>query len=583
VRNLKRNVNISLNELRHRTWPTGSVDYSWSYEVYTVADVLIGSPTLINMADTINLYDLSHDLDHSRRRWNRTFNPDKLVVFGVIDDRATTGNAVGKAFWADASSWMNTLLLNHLDRVCDIGNTLVKVLSLGFLGASNGCHVEIPLYVAIGKASVDPNSPGDATSELVAHEIGHTLGLVKPYADNGSFSNNLSHSINDELDGGECGASGATFNWDRTLYSQPGGTEPIVSPLVQAQWYPQDSGDERDKRAKAIMSYACVTKNDNTYFEPVDLSTIDSEMGFASTRNFVNNLLGTNPVNPPGPLALSTSLAADESTGLPQPRVVEGERLSVSGTVNRHENTGNLVYVATLGTDAPLDLSFATGYWLVQRDAAGTELERHGVFPIFATSDHSGGVVEEEEGFFAATILRQEGVVSIDLLHDETVLDSYSAGGTAPTVSISSPNGGSFDSGELPVTWTASDADGDEIEIAIDYSPDGGTTWLPIASSSGSGTVNLRVAELPGSSDARIRVTASDGFQEASTISEPFQVADQPPLPFIGSPAPQTSHRCRSLAVRHRAARCLKASACCSLAGPMTCRMAHSMLLLCAG
>jgi len=113
-----------------------------------------------------------------------------------------------------------------------LGNTALEVVSLGFLGSDDGCQLDIPYYVAWARGDTS-----DASS-LIGHETGHTLGLVGPRAPHGEWADNFSHSVNDELDGGECGGDGVTYNENKTLYRQPGVTGPVVNPLAQLQLYP---------------------------------------------------------------------------------------------------------------------------------------------------------------------------------------------------------------------------------------------------------------------------------------------------------------------------------------------------------
>lgn len=545
-------VNEDLANLEERLWPTGRVETMWSTVDYTVDEVLDltpGESDEIDIGSFIQLYNASHELDRARRQWNNSRDDDALIAFGVIDSGAVTEDSIaGKAFWPDASELLNILALHEVDYLCDFGNAVVQVLTLGALGSDDGCHLEVPLYVAWAWDDGD-------SSQLFGHELGHTMGLVALQASNsalqvGSPDDNATHSENDELDNGERGdlvEGNATYNVDKTLYRQPGVWEPIVNPLndwgevqMTAQLNVTDTRNFSEPtrtitseawidRAKALMAYPVNVDDDNVYFEPVDALKVYMEMSLASAKVFIHNLLDVVPVSaerttaPVGPAAV------------PVPRVVTGTRLYVSGVVNRETLTGTLRRVEVLGEDAPLSPGFETGYWLVQRDEGGVELDRIGLYPSFRTvhSDH----YENDLGFFAATILLEEGVARVELRHQDAVLDTFVAGGAAPTVSLSSPaGGGAYASGSVPVTWTASDADGDPLEIAVAYSIDDGAHWTPVAFAQGSGSVDLPVALLGGSDAARVRVTASDGFQSSSATSVAFSVAYQPPRPYVRAP-----------------------------------------------
>ncbi|HZY42719.1 MAG TPA: dockerin type I domain-containing protein, partial [Anaerolineae bacterium] len=101
----------------------------------------------------------------------------------------------------------------------------------------------------------------------------------------------------------------------------------------------------------------------------------------------------------------------------------------------------------------------------------------------------------------------------------------------------SSPAGGeSFTSGNVPIAWTAIDADNDALQVAIEFSKDDGAMWAQVGSDSGSGTLDIPIEQLAGSASARIRVWASDGFLSGTVTSNAFSVAAQAPSPFIITP-----------------------------------------------
>jgi hypothetical protein len=535
LNNLRSTTNGGLNDLRSRLFPTGRVDFFWSPQVFTINDVIITDESVVDIGDTLVLYDASHNLDGARRHWNQNRNPKMMVAFGVVDPVVNNGNAAGKAFWPDLSAAMNAAGLTALDQLCDVGAFVLNIFTLGLAGI-DGCDLEIPLYV--GWAESSGNS-----SELIGHELGHIFGLVRAPAPNADLFDNFTHSVNDEIDGGECGSlgNGGVYNANRTLYRQPGVREPVLNPLlpdpqIRPGWEITGTAtflnptrtvtsEALHPRAKAIMSYACNRFNWNSFFEPADMIQIFFEFFSGGMR-------------PSAPLM--TTPVATAVYGGPTPIPQAGQRLYVSGLVNRADQTGELRYVTVLGDTAPLDLSYQTGYWLVQLNSSGSELARSGVFPVFGATDHAATAQDEVEldlAFFAATILAQSGVSTIELRHQDTVLDTFSAGTAAPVVSISSPSGGSYSGGTIPVSWSAADADGDALTITIFYSADDGATWMPVAfSTEAVGGHQVPVAALPGSANARMRVVASDGFQQGQAVSAAFSVTAQPPLPFIGAP-----------------------------------------------
>jgi ligand-binding sensor domain-containing protein len=530
---MKQRVNEQFDHARRRIFPNGRVDASWSSIVYTVNDVGDGSG--VNFDSLLDLYNGAHELHSARVKYNKESSNDVVIAFGVVHGDAVDPDSGigGKAFMADVSQFANMIFLGWVDALCDI---VVEVLTLGF---GDGCELDIPLYVAWARAD------GGNISSLFAHEMGHTLGLVKPTASNGKLYDNFSHSINDEISGPtvispqghpvelyrSCKDVGEKndliFDWNKSLYRQSGVSEPLVDAIGATQHLPLDDSSMYNwntDRGKAIMSYACTRRNANVFFEPTDVNRIFQEFAMFPIRDFIETIT-----------PLEAAAPAPPPTALSKPPI-DGVRIFISGLLDRAVNTGSIDQVEVIGDTGPLDASYATGYWLVQLDASGAELMRVGVFPIFAGEDEA----ESNLGFYSATLLRQPGLARLELRHGETLLDSFSAGGAAPTVSVSSPTGGAFSAGSLPLAWTISDADGDLLAVTVLYSADSGATWTPMETlppaPPGPGAANLPVAGLAGSANARIRVIASDGFQSGEATSAAFTVTAQPPLPYIGAP-----------------------------------------------
>lgn len=82
-----------------------------------------------------------------------------------------------------------------------------------------------------------------------------------------------------------------------------------------------------------------------------------------------------------------------------------------------------------------------------------------------------------------------------------------------PDVTMSSPQGGqTYTSSPLNITWTASAHGGATIDSTwIDYSPDGGQTWIPIVAGTGvSSPYSWNISSLTNGPYYQVRVTVSD-------------------------------------------------------------------------
>lgn len=108
----------------------------------------------------------------------------------------------------------------------------------------------------------------------------------------------------------------------------------------------------------------------------------------------------------------------------------------------------------------------------------------------------------------------------------------------SPVVTVLSPNGGeSWTGSPVAINWTASDKNKDPLTYLIQYSPDNGTMWVPLASGLKGTSYIVDPSSLPGGNGGRIRVVASDGFNNGEDVSDgPFTVSGKPPEVQIIAP-----------------------------------------------
>lgn len=140
---------------------------------------------------------------------------------------------------------------------------------------------------------------------------------------------------------------------------------------------------------------------------------------------------------------------------------------------------------------------------------------------------------------FFLTLSSPATVDSIEVRQGATVLASRTASAHAPTVQVTSPNGGElFDQATVPVTWSADDADLDPLRFVVQFSADGGSTWTTLEANRASTSVDIDRSALTGTGTGRIRVQASDGLRTASDESDgSFTVEDNFPDATIVLPA----------------------------------------------
>ncbi len=172
-------------------------------------------------------------------------------------------------------------------------------------------------------------------------------------------------------------------------------------------------------------------------------------------------------------------------------------------------------------------------YRLELRGADGEVLGSH----RFGLRFHAHGEPAPAERF-ALHVPFPAATATAAILLGEQALWAKAVSKRPPTVSFVSPVAGSVIQGDAVTTvrWTASDPDGDSLQLALDYSPDNGGTWHKLPQYLQGTSYEWQPLYLPASGSARLRIRASDGFNTATALSAPFTLVAPAPLAFIHAP-----------------------------------------------
>ena len=175
-------------------------------------------------------------------------------------------------------------------------------------------------------------------------------------------------------------------------------------------------------------------------------------------------------------------------------------------------------------------------------DSAGGVLANRTLTPI----EMDIHTVDGDSALFSDFFTQPGGqVATIQLLADNTVIDTVTPGVQPPTVAIQQPAGGAVIDNQLTISWTASDPDpGDHLLYTVQYSHNNGAAWHTIVTNypglpNVGGAITLDdLGSLPGggANQSRIRVLASDGYNTAIATSQPFTVNNRTPDAFIVAP-----------------------------------------------
>ncbi len=229
---------------------------------------------------------------------------------------------------------------------------------------------------------------------------------------------------------------------------------------------------------------------------------------------------------PPSPLS-------SQRAGLDQQFIARGSVDAEGALFELDTDVGSELEITPPDETSPYVLVFGQG--------EDTLLEHR--FPLFhPTNVQNEPETEPGAGYFNVVAPYPVGTGWVELRFEERVLAHLEPSATAPTANLLAPNnGGSFGANdEIWVEWQAGDQDGDELVSALYYSPNGGESWLPVASGLTGSPYLWQLGNVPGAADGQglLKVEVSDGFHSGEDLSdEPFAVEGKPPLLSILFPA----------------------------------------------
>ncbi len=180
-----------------------------------------------------------------------------------------------------------------------------------------------------------------------------------------------------------------------------------------------------------------------------------------------------------------------------------------------------------------LRLLDANGTLLIERTLTLTELD-----------DHS---TESNAALFSDLFAQPTGqVATVQLLADNTIIDTMTVGVNPPVVTIQQPTAGAVIDNSLTIQWNASDPDPDDrLRFTLQYSHNNGNSWHTLVLNLGStpdANNSLTLTDLgslhgSGPNTALIRVLANDGYNTTIATSQAFTLKNRQPEPVILTPA----------------------------------------------
>ena len=218
-------------------------------------------------------------------------------------------------------------------------------------------------------------------------------------------------------------------------------------------------------------------------------------------------------------------------------KVVASSQVSISDEATQGilaAGTFDISGTATLDTwyvlsETELDTLAPGPYSFEYQDANGAILHQQS----FAITYTVWGETFEQMPF-VATIPYIPNTEKIVVKYNNVPLAEKIVSPNAPTVTVISPNGGEQLSGQVEISWTGTDADGDTLAYVVQLTLNNGASWTTLAAGIADTSHMLDVSQLPPGTQYRIKVIASDGFNTSQDVSDaPFTVLTSVYLPSI--------------------------------------------------
>lgn len=339
----------------------------------------------------------------------------------------------------------------------------------------------------------------------LAHEIGHLLGLGDEYT-GGTYQCGVNPPA--EVTGAPCNefdpgtGNGTDASWQAF---------DVEAPRVASLAYSEITGVYRNEDNRRRFSFMGATNPSS------------SDITERRHNNWVTDKAYSHLYNHVGLQAASALL----------PRLDAGEFLLLSGQIHQDDTVKLAPWYRVTGTTTPTSLE-GSGYSLELRDSTNTVLATYSFGISFQELSNPPQILDAAP--FSFVIPFPANTATILIKHDTTTIKAVTVSDNAPSVTVTSPNGGESWGGEETITWTATDPDVDSLAYAIEYTPND-SDWYPIATNITTTHFTWDTNYSPGGTAARVRVIASDGVNTGQDESDAtFTTTTKPPLASVVSP-----------------------------------------------
>ncbi|MBI2568928.1 MAG: hypothetical protein HYV63_18055 [Candidatus Schekmanbacteria bacterium] len=176
--------------------------------------------------------------------------------------------------------------------------------------------------------------------------------------------------------------------------------------------------------------------------------------------------------------------------------------------------------------EAELEAPSPGSYELRFEDAAGA---------LLSTTSFAPDELTEQSGqVFVLTVPWVAGVSRVAILRDGVLVSERRLSSTAPTISVQDVV--TEADGRTWLRWTAADADGDPLSYRVEWSRDGGASWLMLTTLLPEPAFEVYLDTYPAAA-ALFRVLASDGLRTVEgRTATPLTIPEHGPVVTIDAP-----------------------------------------------
>lgn len=208
--------------------------------------------------------------------------------------------------------------------------------------------------------------------------------------------------------------------------------------------------------------------------------------------------------------------------------IVTSQFLVVSGVVSEEMQSATMApIIQVTGTQS---ITSVLGGSIVLTAHSATETE------LFSTT-----VVSEPSGptWFSVPIPVESAseIAYVRVGSITSTLASITRTAAAPTATLLRPTAHESVSDTLTVEWAGDDSDGNDVFATVQYSHNGGETWMPLVYQSSETSVSVSTQLLPASTSGALRLYLTDGLNTSvATVSGLELGENQGPFVTIASP-----------------------------------------------